>query len=296
MGRPKGSKNGQLTLVAIVCKRCSKTFYRNPSTAQTSAYCSKECHFPERATATCKRCSKEYLPDYSAWGLYCSMECRQNRVEKECPQCHKVFAVRASKASRYTYCSLDCRKAASTSVLLTCKQCGKQFKRFASQAHHIYCSYECEFAYGRTTITCAYCGKEKTIPRYRVLKENTRCCSNRCAVLLRTEEGFTSSYIGWKLQTGHRTDIEAMTEKVLVDLNIPYLFEHKVRRYRVDFALPTLGIALECDGWHHRTEKGRAHDAVRDAVLTEEGWNVIHVEDRLIRQDARAAIMQVLGM
>jgi very-short-patch-repair endonuclease len=71
--------------------------------------------------------------------------------------------------------------------------------------------------------------------------------------------------------------------------------EHKVGRYIVDFALPTIGVALECDGWYHTTEKGKQHDAKKDAALATEGWHVIRIADALIRKDARSIVLSVLG-
>src|SRR6266568_3231808 len=44
-GRPKGSRNGQPTLVPIICERCGKTFYRKPSAVALSRYCSNECNY-----------------------------------------------------------------------------------------------------------------------------------------------------------------------------------------------------------------------------------------------------------
>lgn len=110
------------------------------------------------------------------------------------------------------------------------------------------------------------------------------------------EQGFLPQYIAEKLRTKRRTDIEALTEAVLIQLGVEYLFEHKVNRYFVDFALPKLGIALECDGWQHRTEKGRERDKVRDAVLIQNGWTVIHVPDKDIRADAFIAISRAIGL
>lgn len=98
------------------------------------------------------------------------------------------------------------------------------------------------------------------------------------------------------MREGIRTDIEAMTEAVLIDLGIAYLFDHKVSRWVVDFALPELGIALECDGWHHTTIKGQARDIERDAALRELGWEPIHVADLSIRKDADSAIRVALKL
>lgn len=126
--------------------------------------------------------------------------------------------------------------------------------------------------------------------RYRVVKDGQRFCGNRCATLARMAQGFEPNFIGWKRRTGYRTDIEAMVEAVLQLLAIPYLFEHKVGRYSADFALPTLGVLLECDGWRHGTAAAQAHDATRDAVLTEQGWRVIRLPDAAIRTNAEQAV------
>lgn len=56
--------------------------------------------------------------------------------------------------------------------------------------------------------------------------------------------------------------------------------QHAVDRYRIDFAWPDVMLALEVDGWHHRSPEGAAHDALRDAVLRAAGWLVVRVDDR----------------
>jgi very-short-patch-repair endonuclease len=56
--------------------------------------------------------------------------------------------------------------------------------------------------------------------------------------------------------------------------------QHSVGRYRIDFAWPDVKVALEVDGWHHRSPDGAAHDAQRDAALRAEGWIVLRVDDR----------------
>lgn len=109
-------------------------------------------------------------------------------------------------------------------------------------------------------------------------------------------DGFEPGSFGKKRASGYHTDIEILAESALKALGIPYIFEHKVGRYSVDFALPTLGIALECDGWQHLTEKGREHDKRRDADLSRDGWTMIHVPDRALRIDAVAAISDALHL
>lgn len=56
-----------------------------------------------------------------------------------------------------------------------------------------------------------------------------------------------------------------------------YVAEHRVRRYRIDFALVGQKIAIEIDGTAHRSAERRAHDNMRDAILRLLGWRVIRV-------------------
>ena len=53
-----------------------------------------------------------------------------------------------------------------------------------------------------------------------------------------------------------------------------------VGRFWLDFAWPALRIALETDGWHHRSPEGAAWDAERDSWLRSQGWIVLRVDDR----------------
>lgn len=64
--------------------------------------------------------------------------------------------------------------------------------------------------------------------------------------------------------------------------------------YRIDFTAPDVQVAIEADGWHHRSPEGAAKDAERDSWLRHMGWVVLRVDDRngeesLREQVARAA-------
>ncbi len=54
----------------------------------------------------------------------------------------------------------------------------------------------------------------------------------------------------------------------------------RVGRFRLDFAAPDIQIAIEADGWYHRSPQGAAKDAERDAYLRLRGWVVLRVDDR----------------
>ncbi len=96
-----------------------------------------------------------------------------------------------------------------------------------------------------------------------------------------------------KIRTGYRTDIEAITEQALQELNLNYEFEHRVGRYSIDFFLPDYEIAVECDGeyWHRdRVEK----DAARDKYLIGCGLTVVHLYGPDIREDVNKLLVEKL--
>lgn len=244
---------------------------------------------------TCERCGKVYIPGPGDRGRFCSNECRRNQVEKVCPQCQKPFSVRASKADRYTYCSIECRRAAN-SVVLQCEHCGTNFTVNAARKNKAhFCSNECRDTHNRVTFTCSRCGKVRTVPRYRFEQQGLRHCSNRCATLERADAGWLPGAIAQKRRSGYRTNIEALTEAVLIDMGIRYEFERKIGRYSIDFCLPDLGIALECDGWQHNIAEVRKRDVVRDANLQNKGWLVVRVKGEDIRRSPVDAIRSALA-
>jgi very-short-patch-repair endonuclease len=69
--------------------------------------------------------------------------------------------------------------------------------------------------------------------------------------------------------------------------------QHPVEGYRLDFAWPRFKLALEADGWHHRSPEGAARDARRDSMLRAADWLVFRVDDlnpdSLTTQVARVA-------
>lgn len=58
------------------------------------------------------------------------------------------------------------------------------------------------------------------------------------------------------------------------------LQQHRIGRFRVDFAVPDIQFVVEADGWWHRSPDGAARDAERDAWLRSQGWLVFRVDDR----------------
>jgi very-short-patch-repair endonuclease len=75
------------------------------------------------------------------------------------------------------------------------------------------------------------------------------------------------------------TDLENMVARHLTHFAHRPEQQHRAGRYRLDFAWPDLKIALEADGWWHRSPEGAARDRQRDSWLRSEGWLVFRIDD-----------------
>jgi hypothetical protein len=75
------------------------------------------------------------------------------------------------------------------------------------------------------------------------------------------------------------TDLEDEVALLLARLGQGPEQQYRIGRYRVDFAWPEQKIALEADGWWHRSPEGSARDRERDSWLRSQGWVVFRVDD-----------------
>ena len=83
--------------------------------------------------------------------------------------------------------------------------------------------------------------------------------------------------------------IEAIVGGALKRAGIYAISQYQVSRYRLDFAILTGRIAIECDNTKaHSSAAQRAHDRKKDAFLRHRGWHVIRFreEDILLNLDA----------
>lgn len=76
------------------------------------------------------------------------------------------------------FCSMTCRRAASTSRELTCEQCSKSFSAAATRERARFCSVACRSAAGRRDVTCEYCGKATSFKADRAKRQ--RFCNRAC--------------------------------------------------------------------------------------------------------------------
>ena len=68
-------------------------------------------------------------------------------------------------------------------------------------------------------------------------------------------------------------------------------------RYRADFAIPQIKLAIECDGeaWHSHPDK-RAADKLRDTELAKYGWTTVRFSEAELKEQQQAVKQALLGM
>lgn len=81
----------------------------------------------------------------------------------------------------------------------------------------------------------------------------------------------------WAGAYSNPTPAEAALEPAVAALGIPYRFQHPIwaLRFRLDFAFPTLKLAIEVDDPSHTAKAKRAKDKVRTAKLAKAGWKIV---------------------
>ena len=112
-----------------------------------------------------------------------------------------------------------------------------------------------------------------------------RFCSRRCAG-------------HWVSMTWPRTSsLELALHEELRARGIAFEVEHKIGRYAVDIAFPSVRLAVEADGaYWHGTPKQVAKDRVKDEYLAREGWRVARFSEAAIRESAAACVDTLMPM
>lgn len=93
----------------------------------------------------------------------------------------------------------------------------------------------------------------------------------------------------------YETDIESLMREALEKEGIDFAQEFPFRckyGYRLDFAIPDLKIAIECDGehWH---KKNNHKDRKRDWFMIKRGWKILRFRGNKIKNDIHSCIASV---
>lgn len=259
-------------MYTLTCSFCGTYFERKSLDKRTSkVFCSHSCYSKSRikhSLRTCECCGERFRPRTKTNRTrFCSIECYKKdkssrKVDKTCPCCGNLFTVNKSIQHRYIYCSMKCKRASMGGVTKQCLTCGKEFHHkqsdIARGLNRNHCSEECRRP--AHTAECKTCGTE-----FRYVPSNkSQFCSFSC---YRKYNGETS--------------LESTIRESLERLEIPFIQEHQVLRYSIDFAIPSKMLAIEADGdYWHDDEK----DSIRDSRLSEEGWHVVRIKESEVKQ------------
>jgi very-short-patch-repair endonuclease len=81
----------------------------------------------------------------------------------------------------------------------------------------------------------------------------------------------------------------------LDESRVQYIKEHKIRPYFADVFVPSLNLAIECDGYHHQSQKRITKDHIRNVFFNSRGIETIRLSSRSIDNGTnKAAIMTIL--
>lgn len=113
---------------------------------------------PAGVPSTCARCGEEFAATHRG-AVFCSVKCRSGfrLITKTCPVCGKDFTIPRSNENRYQTCSMACKN--KDTVYIDCERCGKRFPDDTRQRwNRHYCSEACRRP--PIMISCRTCGKE----------------------------------------------------------------------------------------------------------------------------------------
>jgi len=103
----------------------------------------------------------------------------------------------------------------------------------------------------------------------------------------------------WYALTKNASRCELAMEKEVAKLGIPYRFQHLELRGKanavIDFAFPTIMVALEIDGPEHFTKSGLAKDKLRTEKLNALGWRVVRLTNGEVEVDAVGNLAKVMA-
>jgi very-short-patch-repair endonuclease len=86
------------------------------------------------------------------------------------------------------------------------------------------------------------------------------------------------------------TRSEQLLWEALDALGVGWCREYASGKYRLDFYLPSAGLAVEVDGGSHYGRRARGHDELRDAWHRVRGIRTLRVSDREVLDDLKGVM------
>lgn len=196
---------------------------------------------------------------------------------QECPNCHKRFHLPSSRIKQnIIFCSRQCKTEFAT-LKRNCLTCGREFTTYKVRPRE-HCSKTCANAtmsklykgkdvgnHSSPSITkeCEYCGTTIHPKPSRVKIGKGRFCSPKCYH-----------------KSQHRTNIETKLGKAIDKARIPAIPQYQLGKWSIDFAIPSLKIAIEADGNHwHSLPHVIDRDNRKALYLERHGWSLLRFDE-----------------
>lgn len=194
---------------------------------------------------------------------------------KKCEWCQNVFLPRTGKQETQKFCSNPCKAIAGWN---NPERRARQSAKLKEAAN------------------------SDTPFRRGLLKTAT---TNNCMLRADVREKVSKALSGKPFPTrrgGNGSGLTLAQDILLKDLGEPWMSEFVIwtRPHDnewpimiVDLALPSIKMAVECDGNSHGTRKAKARDAKKEALLTSIGWKLLRFKNQEILNSREYVLKEI---
>lgn len=160
--------------VELVCEHCNVTYYKPPSKAEGSRFCTRVCMNRSQALAAkkprvehkCEYCEKSFEKTFDSNQKYCSVKCSQDAIKPEtisleCEYCGKDFVKPVNRQTKF--CGKECQYKAQSSGAIEIPSSGRMgFRRDLNPKYFFKSSLEADYARYCEAINKPYIYEHKT--------------------------------------------------------------------------------------------------------------------------------------
>ena len=245
------------------------------------------------ASRTVKQIIEKYQLDTSH---FYNTHIKYKKVERECPQCHKIFICADGGKESKTTCSCIC----SNLYFVESRKSKDRDKKISEALIDINSK--------RNPIQQAKC---KQCDNIFDIKGKVKFCSRICAnIFIRNDEQAKANHLkavrdrvkrgehpGWKVRSGATPSFpEKVTMEILEELQVSNITrEHRAGRWYIDFADLDRKIALEIDGSQHDLPQQKASDEKKDEYLKQDGWAIFRIRWKKLTKESRASLKEEIS-
>lgn len=265
VGRPKGSKDGQRTLIPVTCQHCGTVVLQPPSKSDRP-FCGRECAAKgQHRSAWNKGKSKGTDSRIASIAAQVSRFYRANPDHNRGANHFRTYTP-VSEATRAKMRANRQRQAITPAMRAALEHGRRYFK-------------------GRTKETDASVARRAGILSAKYVGVPNPAHSERMRRYYAANP--EKHPIRILFMRGHETRIERLMREALTAAGIPFAAQFPVGRFFGDFALPEHRLIVEVDGEHwHDAER----DARRDAKIALLGWRVIRFTGSRVTKDVHGCV------